>query len=119
MGHQVSTFPVADLLHQLSNSLQANRKTVEGKNHPDRDEQFQHISATVKKFQQEGQPVISCDTKKKELASSRARARSGSAKVSPNRSTSTTSPTPNWARSRPTACTISLATTPGECRHRR
>jgi len=66
LGHQVSPFLVADLLHQMGYNLMANRKTNEG-SHPDRDEQFQHISAAVQTFQQEGQPVISCDTKKKEL----------------------------------------------------
>lgn len=48
-------------------SLQANRKMLEGTNHPDRDAQFKHINATVRDRQQRGQPVISVDTKKKEL----------------------------------------------------
>ena len=48
-------------------SLQSNRKTKEGGNHPDRNAQFEHINATVKAFQRGGQPVISVDTKKKEL----------------------------------------------------
>src|SRR5207244_456265 len=45
----------------------ANRKTLEGAQHPDRDAQFQHISAQVKAFQKRGQPVISVDAKKREL----------------------------------------------------
>ena len=66
-GHQVSYRTVANLLHELDYSLQANRKTKEGTNHPDRDEQFEHINQKVLAFQQRGQPVISVDTKKKEL----------------------------------------------------
>ena len=48
-------------------SLQSNRKTIEGKGHPDRDAQFQYINRRVKAFQRQGQPVVSVDTKKKEL----------------------------------------------------
>jgi hypothetical protein len=51
----------------LGYSLQANRKTREGSQHPDRDAQFEHIAARVRRFQRRGQPVISVDTKKKEL----------------------------------------------------
>jgi DNA-binding phage protein len=67
MGHQVSHRLVAELLHELDYSLQANRKTKEGDSHPDRDVQFEHINAQVKTFQAAGQPAISVDTKKKEL----------------------------------------------------
>jgi len=67
MGHRVSHRLVADLLHELDYSLQANRKTKEGDSHPDRDVQFEHINAQVKAFQAASQPVISVDTKKKEL----------------------------------------------------
>lgn len=67
MGHRVSHRLVADLLHELDYSLQANRKTKEGDSHPDRDAQFEHINAQVKTFQAASQPVISVDTKKKEL----------------------------------------------------
>jgi hypothetical protein len=66
-GHQVSPRTVYSLLGQLGYSLQANRKTREGSGHPDRDAQFRHIAALVTRFQAEGQPVISVDTKKKEL----------------------------------------------------
>lgn len=67
LGHQVSQRTVCRLLWELGYSLQSNRKTKEGTNHPDRDTQFQQISQTVKQFQQRQQPVISVDAKKKEL----------------------------------------------------
>jgi hypothetical protein len=66
-GHQVSARKVAQLLRDLGYRLQAPRKTREGKQHPDRDAQFQHIAAQTRAFQRRGQPVISVDTKKKEL----------------------------------------------------
>jgi len=66
-GHQVSHRVVAELLHELGYSLQANRKTREGTAHPDRNAQFEHIHAQVQAYQGAGQPVISVDTKKKEL----------------------------------------------------
>jgi len=66
-GHQVSHVTVAALLDELDYSLQANRKTQEGKGHPDRDAQFQYIDQQVRAFQKEGQPVISVDSKKREL----------------------------------------------------
>ena len=58
---------VGRLLKRLKFSLQANCKTREGASHPDRNAQFEHINAEVKAFQASGQPVISVDTKKKEL----------------------------------------------------
>lgn len=63
---KISSTKVGQLLRSQGFSLQANRKTAEGKQHPDRDAQFQHISKRVKAFQRAGQPVISIDTKKKE-----------------------------------------------------
>ncbi len=66
-GHGVSHQTVARLLAALGYSLQANRKTEEGQDHPDRNAQFEHISRRVRSFQRRGQPVISVDTKKKEL----------------------------------------------------
>ena len=66
-GHPVSERTVNRLLHELGYSLQANRKTLEGRQHPDRDAQFRHISRRVRAFQKLGQPVVSVDTKKKEL----------------------------------------------------
>jgi hypothetical protein len=66
-GHAVSPRTVGRLLNADGYSLQSNRKTKEGANHPDRNAQFEHINAMVKRFQHRGQPVISVDTKKKEL----------------------------------------------------
>jgi len=66
-GHAVSHQTVAALLSDWGYSLQANRKTKEGQDHPDRDAQFEHINQQVRTFQEEGQPVISVDAKKKEL----------------------------------------------------
>jgi hypothetical protein len=65
-GHPVSPSTVGRLLKAAGYSLQSNRKTKEGGDHPDRDAQFEHINATVRAFQRRGQPVISIDTKKKE-----------------------------------------------------
>ena len=67
MGHKVSYPVVAELLHEMGYSLQANRKTKEGNSHPDRDAQFAHINGKVQQYIQSQQPVISVDTKKKEL----------------------------------------------------
>jgi len=66
-GHVVSHDTIARLLHQLDYSLQGNRKTKEGNSHEDRDEQFEYINKQVISFQKKSQPVISIDTKKKEL----------------------------------------------------
>lgn len=67
MGHQISQRTVCNLLVELGYSLQSNRKTNEGQNHPDRNAQFEHIQETVQQFQQRVQPMISVDAKKKEL----------------------------------------------------
>jgi hypothetical protein len=67
MGHAVSQRTVCDLLARLNYSLQSVRKTREGSQHADRDAQFHHIAETVAQFQRQQQPVISVDTKKKEL----------------------------------------------------
>ena len=66
-GHQVSQRTVCDLLARLNYSLQSLRKTREGANHPDRDAQFHYIAKMVRNFQRQRQPVVSVDTKKKEL----------------------------------------------------
>jgi hypothetical protein len=66
-GHTVSERTVNRLLHDLGYSLHANRKTREGRAHPDRDAQFQYLNRRAKAFQKQGQPVISVATKKKEL----------------------------------------------------
>jgi hypothetical protein len=65
--HPVSPNTVAMLLREAGYSLQANRKTREGAGHPDRNAQFEHINATVKRVLRTGDPAISVDTKKKEL----------------------------------------------------
>jgi transposase len=67
MGHQTSHRMVAELLHELGYSLQANSKTLEGSSHADRDQQFHYINQQVNQLLAERQPVISVDTKKKEL----------------------------------------------------
>jgi len=66
-GHPISHDSVGRLLEELGYSLQANRKAKEGKDHPDRDAQFDYINRRVRQFQRRGQPVVSVDTKKKEL----------------------------------------------------
>lgn len=66
-GFRIGRQKVADLLWQSGYSLQGNRKTREGKQHPDRDAQFERIAGQVRQMQRRGQPVISVDTKKKEL----------------------------------------------------
>jgi transposase len=66
-GHKTNRRMVTELLHQMGYSLQSNRKTIEGKQHPNRDEQFCYINRKVKVQQRKVQPVISVDTKKKEL----------------------------------------------------
>jgi DDE family transposase len=66
-GYTVSARTVASLLREHDYSLQGTRKTVEGEQHPDRDAQFRHINRQTKAFHVAGQPVISVDTKKKEM----------------------------------------------------
>jgi transposase len=67
IGHNVSYRVVGELLHEEGYSLQGNRKDKEGLSHPDRNAQFEHINRRVKAHQRRRQPVISVDTKKKEL----------------------------------------------------
>ena len=66
-NHPISYVKVAQLLHEQNYSLQSNRKTEEGEDHPDRDGQFRHINLCVNRTLAAGMPVISVDTKKKEL----------------------------------------------------
>lgn len=66
-GHQTSHRMVGELLRTLGYRLQANHKTLEGGTHPDRNAQFEHLNATVAAYLAAGDPVISVDTKKKEL----------------------------------------------------
>jgi transposase len=67
MGHQASHRMVAEILHDLGYSLQANSKTLEGSNHPDRNAQFENINRQAQEYMATGDPVISVDSKKKEL----------------------------------------------------
>jgi hypothetical protein len=67
MGHTVSHSVVAQILRSVGFSLQGTRTTLEGAQHPDRDAQFRHINARAEEFLATGDPVISVDTKKKEL----------------------------------------------------
>ena len=67
MGHSVSHRIVNELLHQFGYTLQANRKAKEGSQHPDRDAQFLYLNDQVRHHQEQGHPVVSVDTKKKEL----------------------------------------------------
>jgi len=67
-GFHISHTKVGQFLKYLGYSLQSTRKRYEGKSHPDRDAQFAYINARVKEFQKRNQPVVSVDTKKKELA---------------------------------------------------
>jgi transposase len=66
-GHKVGPDTVARLLHEQGFSLQANSKTIEGKSHPDRDAQFSYLNEQAAEHLAGGDPVISVDTKKKEL----------------------------------------------------
>src|SRR6266566_227350 len=66
-GHKTSHRMVAELLHDMGYSLQANQKTLEGSEHPDRNAQFAHLNGAVQQQLWAGEPVISVDTKKKEL----------------------------------------------------
>jgi Rhodopirellula transposase DDE domain len=67
MGHPISHSVVANILHFLQYSLQGTRKTLEGRQHPDRDDQFRYINTLAQELLASGDPVISVDTKKKEL----------------------------------------------------
>ena len=66
-GHDVSHVTISTLLSELGYSLQGNKKTIEGASHPDRNAQFEYINRMTQEYQQNRQPVISVDTKKKEL----------------------------------------------------
>ena len=66
-GYVIGYVSVGNLLHEMKYNLKGNKKTREGKSHPDRNEQFQHINDTAIRFMENSDPVISVDTKKKEL----------------------------------------------------
>src|SRR5258708_22130486 len=70
LGHKVAKSSIPNLLAQLKYQRQVNRKTLDGGNHPDRNAQFEHINGAAISAQAAGQPVISIDTKKKELVGS-------------------------------------------------
>lgn len=70
-GYEISHTKVSELLKGKGYSLQANRKTREGKQHPQRNEQFEHINRRVKSYRRQGQPAVSVDTKKKEVLGNR------------------------------------------------
>lgn len=67
LGHHIQKSALAELLHDLGFSLRAKKKNIEGVSHPDRDAQFQHIKEQCQTFEQQGNPIISVDCKKKEL----------------------------------------------------
>ncbi len=67
MGHEVAETTIRRILHALDYSLRANKKNIEGVSHPDRDGQFAHIHAKCQEFEEQGNPIISVDCKKKEL----------------------------------------------------
>jgi transposase len=91
-GWRISADTVAHLLRQEGFSLQGNAKTLEGKQHPDRDAQFRYLNEQVKDHQVTGDPVISVDAKKKELVGPyKNGAESGGPRAGPSRSTPTTS----------------------------
>src|SRR6266508_2086945 len=71
LGHRVSSWKVAELLHLMGYSLQATAKVVEGAQHPDRNAQFEYINALAGERLAAGQPVVSVDCKKKELVNGR------------------------------------------------
>lgn len=71
-GFQVGRTKISEVLRSLGYSLQGNRKTREGKDHPDRDAQFRHIAVRVKAYRHGGRPAVSVDTKKKEVLGNKA-----------------------------------------------
>lgn len=66
MGHTIADTTIRNILLSLHYSLKPNKKNIEGKSHPDREQQFQHINAQCKKFEEGGNPILSIDCKKKE-----------------------------------------------------
>jgi len=66
-GHSIKKSALAEVLHKHHFSLKANKRTIEGKQHPDRNAQFEHINEVFKEFEDKGNPAISVDCKKREL----------------------------------------------------
>ena len=98
-GHRVGADTVGDLLRAEGFSLQGNAKTIEGQRHPDRDAQFRYINEQVKAHQDTADPVISVDTKKKELVGEfKKPAGNGGPRASRQPPARMTSPGTAWAR---------------------
>ena len=112
--HPISDRTVATLLKEEGYSLQSNRKTKEGSAHPDRNAQFEHINRRVVAFQRKSQPVISVDTKKKELVGEfKNPGREWRPKGDPQQVQVHDFPDPNWARRSPMEFMILPATKVG------
>src|SRR6516162_3908166 len=94
-GHRAGADTVADLLREEGFSLQGNAKTIEGSQVPDRDAQFRYLNEQVREHRDAGEPVVSVDTKKKELVGNY---HNGGRPASQPGSRATTSPTWSWAR---------------------
>ena len=115
-GHPVSDRTVARMLQAMGFSLQGNAKVIEGRQHEDRDAQFRYLNRCVGEHVAAGQPVISVDTKKKELVGEfKNGGREYQPTGQPEPSTSMTSPTRNSARPSRTASTT-CPPTPAGCR---
>jgi hypothetical protein len=101
-GHPVSERTVNRLLHDLGDSLQSNRKTLEGSTPPDREAHFQYINRRAKAFQQQRQPVIAVETKKQELIGQfRNRGRAWSPQGQPEEVEVHDFPSPTWGQVMP------------------
>jgi hypothetical protein len=112
-GYTVSHVTVARCLRELGYSLQANVKTIEGTQHPDRDAQFRYLNYQVRRFVRRRDPVVSVDTKKKELVGSlRIAGVAGRRRANRRRSTSTISRPRAGARRSPRGPTTGRATKP-------
>jgi transposase len=106
LGHPISHNAVANLLRSLGYSLQGTRKKMEGHQHPDRDDQFRYINKLASEFLTSGDPVISVDTKKKELVGQFSQlARNGIHRANPSKCPPTTFPIKPTARLSPTEST--------------
>ena len=110
-GFDVGPTTVRGMLKKLGYSLQANRKMREGKQHPDRDAQFEHINARVKARKRRGEPALSVDTKKKETLGNKSNVgREYEPKGQPHKPTRTTSLTRRKAKRFRMACTTFIVT---------
>jgi hypothetical protein len=106
-GYSIGDRKVAELLHQMGYSLQANAKTLEGSQHPDRNAQFEYVHAQIKAFLEQGLPVISVDTKKKELVGNYSnRGQEWQPQGEPQKTLVHDFPTKSWARRFPMGSTM-------------